>query len=219
MDDDLFEASADAFLARAGLDKDTPPARSEPPMVLGRSSGRGSDPAPSAPRRDTLPALSARPSEPLRRRASDQNHGHSGQANSSTGAAPWREIISDISREPGGALPVADRETVAEALVERLQGSGIPLNDAFKPKAKRRIAEAHLRGDRERRQATADQAARQVERVVHRLRGDARLTDMARQFLDYEREDALAALQQTQSTSRNASPRLATFLLLDAALD
>ncbi|MFN3312357.1 MAG: hypothetical protein ACK46Q_02665 [Hyphomonas sp.] len=221
MDDDLFEASADAFIARAGLDKDTPPVRSEPPMVLGRLSARESDTAPAASRRDTPPALSARPSEPLRRRASDQSlgNGHGGQGSSSSGPAPWREIISDISREPGGALPAADRETVAEALVERLQGSGIPLNDAFKPKAKRKIAEAHQRGDRERRQATADQAARQVERVVHRLRGDARLTEMARQFLDYEREDALAALQQTQSTSRNASPRLATFLLLDAALD
>jgi len=217
MDDDLFEASADAFIARAGLDKDVPTSGAEPPMVLGRSSSRESDPTPSASRRDTLPALSARPSEPLRRRASDQSH--NGPGNGASGPAPWREIISDISREPGAALPVADRETVAEALVERLQGSGIPLNDAFKPKAKRKIAEAHQRGDRERRQATADQAARQVERVVHRLRGDARLTEMARQFLDYEREDALAALQQTQSTSRNASPRLATFLLLDAALD
>lgn len=219
MDDDLFEASADAFIARAGLDidRDAPTSGAEPPMVLGRSSAREFDPAPSASRRDTPPALSGRPSEPLRRRASDQSH--NGPGNGASGPAPWREIISDISREPGAALPVADRETVAEALVERLQGSGIPLNDAFKPKAKRKIAEAHQRGDRERRQTTADQAARQVERVVHRLRGDSRLTEMARQFLDYEREDALAALQQTQSTSRNASPRLATFLLLDAALD
>jgi hypothetical protein len=30
--------------------------------------------------------------------------------------------------------------------------------------------------------------------------------------------DALAALEQTQSTSRNASARLAAFLLVDAAL-
>ena len=42
--------------------------------------------------------------------------------------------------------------------------------------------------------------------------------DMAKQFVRFERTDALAALEQTQSTSRNASPRLAAFLLLDAAL-
>jgi hypothetical protein len=41
---------------------------------------------------------------------------------------------------------------------------------------------------------------------------------MAKQFVRFERVDALAALEQTQSTSRNASPRLAAFLLLDAAL-
>jgi hypothetical protein len=42
--------------------------------------------------------------------------------------------------------------------------------------------------------------------------------DMARQFAAMEQADALAALDQTQSTSRNASARLAAFLLVDAAL-
>jgi hypothetical protein len=41
---------------------------------------------------------------------------------------------------------------------------------------------------------------------------------MARRFAELEKADALVALAQTQSTSRNASARLAAFLLVDAAL-
>ncbi|MFN7055447.1 hypothetical protein [Hyphomonas sp.] len=222
MDDDLFEASADAFIARAGFDDDDRPAgRSEPPMVLGRPAPR--EPENTRPARQAYPPASASyEPEPLRRRETDHSNGRSngyhGGGNGASGPAPWREIISDISREPGAGLPPADRETVAAAVVERLQGSGIPLGDVYKPRAKRKIADGHRKGDRERRAAAADQAGRQLERVVHRLKGDARLMEMARQFLEFEREDALAALQQTQSTSRNASPRLATFLLLDTAL-
>lgn len=103
-------------------------------------------------------------------------------------------------------------------MVERLQNSGIPLSDAFKPKAKRRIAEAAQRGEKDRHAATIEQGGKQFDRVVQRLRGDPRLMDMAKQFVRFERTDALAALEQTQSTSRNASPRLAAFLLLDAAI-
>lgn len=228
MDDDLFEASAEAMIAaaRAGGDHDI----LDPlPAVSARSTpaspARDEDPPPATLRRrhdDTPP-------ETPRRRASDYastpssnggHNGHNGNGHSSSsngsGPAPWREIISDISKDQ--APPQADRETIAEAVVERLQNSGIPLSDAFKPKAKRRIAEAAQRGEKDRHAATIEQGGKQFDRVVQRLRGDPRLTDMAKQFVRFERADALAALEQTQSTSRNASPRLAAFLMLDAAL-
>lgn len=232
MDDDLFEASAEAMIAaaRAGGDHD----------ILDPAPSISARPTPAAPaHNDDPPPVTLRrrhddtPPEPPRRRASDYAptppsngsngaggyNGHNANGHSSSngsGPAPWREIISDISKDQ--APPQADRETVAEAVVERLQNSGIPLSDAFKPKAKRRIAEAAQRGEKDRHAATIEQGGKQFDRVVQRLRGDPRLMDMAKQFVRFERADALAALEQTQSTSRNASPRLAAFLMLDAAL-
>ncbi|MEZ5947518.1 MAG: hypothetical protein R3C04_11840 [Hyphomonas sp.] len=54
--------------------------------------------------------------------------------------------------------------------------------------------------------------------MTQRLRNDDVLLELARSFVEMEQEDALNALEQTQKTSRNASPRLAAYLLLDAAL-
>lgn len=227
VDDDLFEASAEAMIAaaRAGGDHDIlDPLPAVSARAVPASPTRDEDPPPVTLRRrhDDIPP------ETPRRRASDHApapssnggyNGHNGNGHSSGtggGPAPWREIISDISKDQ--APPQADRETIAEAVVERLQNSGIPLSDAFKPKAKRRIAEAAQRGEKDRHAATIEQGGKQFDRVVQRLRGDPRLMDMAKQFVRFERTDALAALEQTQSTSRNASPRLAAFLLLDAAL-
>lgn len=227
MDDDLFEASAEAMIAaaRASGDHDIlDPLPAVSARAAPASPARDEDPPPVTLRRrhdDTPP-------ETPRRRASDYaptpssnggHNGHNGNGHSpsnGSGPAPWREIISDISKDQ--APPQADRETIAEAVVERLQNSGIPLSDAFKPKAKRRIAEAAQRGEKDRHAATIEQGGKQFDRVVQRLRGDPRLMDMAKQFVRFERVDALAALEQTQSTSRNASPRLAAFLMLDAAL-
>lgn len=223
MDDDLFEASAEALIAAArgnddhgiledgpvvlGRQPSVPPREPSPPSPALRR--RHDDSAPETPRRRASDyAPSSAPTAPQGTNGANGAHG--------SGPAPWREIISDISRDQ--APPQADRESIAEAVVERLQSSGIPLSDALKPKAKRRIAEAAQRGEKDRHAATIEQGGKQFDRVVQRLRGDPRLADMARQFVRFERADALAALEQTQSTSRNASPRLAAFLLLDAAL-
>lgn len=231
LDDDLFEASAEAIIAAAQAGNDHG-ILEEGPVVLGRPSPATRErerepdhPPPASLRRrhdDSAP-------ETPRRRASDYvapppqsikvpntGNGNGNGSSHGSGPAPWREIISDISKDQ--APPQADRESIAEAVVERLQNSGIPLSDALKPKAKRRIAEAAQRGEKDRHAATIEQGGKQFDRVVQRLRGDPRLMDMAKQFVRFERTDALAALEQTQSTSRNASPRLAAFLLLDAAL-
>ena len=126
-----------------------------------------------------------------------------------------REVDPNMSRDETGAKP--DREDIADELIQRLQTSGILLPEAFRPKAKRKIAEAARNGERERRAAIMDNAGRQVERVTQRLRSDRDLQALAREFITLEEEDALNALEQTQKTSRNASPRLAAYLLLDAA--
>jgi hypothetical protein len=203
MDDDLFDASADAVIAAS-----IPSAAPEPPLVLGRDvTSRDGEPLMLRRRHEDQQAP---PPELPRRRASDQLTGPS------PNGSALRDIISDISREESGAPD--DREQLAEALVGRLQSSGIPLGDVFRPRSKKRIASASHKGDGARRDAIREQAGKEVERVSHRLRGDSKLMDMARQFAALEQADALAALEQTQSTSRNASARLAAFLLVDAAL-
>jgi predicted nucleic acid-binding Zn-ribbon protein len=204
MDDDLFEASADAVIAASGM---TPPP--EPPLMLGR------DVSPSAGEPLMLRRRSDDPVSPVpdlpRRRASDH------QGGSGANGSALRDIISDISREESGQPP-EDREQIAENIVNRLQTSGIPLGEVFRPRSKKRIASAAHKGDAARREAIREQAGKEVERVSHRLRGDPKLGALARQFASLEQADALAALEQTQSTSRNASARLAAFLLVDAAL-
>jgi len=203
MDDDLFDASADAVIAASAVTP-TPSA----PLVLGRDvTSREGEPLMLRRRHEDQQAP---PPELPRRRASDQLTGPA-----SNGSA-LREIISDISREESGETE--DREQLAESLVSRLQSSGIPLGDVFRPRSKKRIAAANTKGNGPRREAIREQAGKEVERVSHRLRGDGKLMDMARQFALLEQADALAALEQTQSTSRNASARLAAFLLVDAAL-
>lgn len=242
MEDDLFEASAEAMIAAAAtnpeadIDHDLLDGNDEP-VIMTRPPAPVTAPAPREP--DVPASLRRRHDDPQedhpRRRASDfaitpppapvhspvhaplpsPNGSSNGSGSAHGGPAPWREIISDISKDQ--APPQADRESVAEAVIDRLQSSGIPLSDVFKPKSKRRIAEAARRGDKDRRAATIEQGGKQFDRVVQRLRGDPRLTEMAKQFLRFEQADALAALEQTQGTSRNASPRLTAFLLLDAA--
>ena len=95
---------------------------------------------------------------------------------------------------------------------------GIRLNDIFRPKDKKKIAFAARKGDKQRRSAISQHAGRQVERVRQRLRGNLELMTLARDFLALEESDALNALENTHASNKNASPRLATYLLLDAAV-
>ncbi len=209
VDDELFESGADA-LATASL-------AASPDDTL--ELGRHIDPHDTAPlmlrkRFDDRPSRPAAPEVP-RRRATDLVPTPVG-GSSDSNPAGWRDIISDLSREDGASLE--DREAIADAIVERLTTSGILLGDIFRPKAKRRIAEAAAKGEKQRRNETLAQAGKEVQRVAQRLRGDRRFMDLARQFAELEGPDALSALEQTHKTSRNASPRLAAFLLVDAAI-
>lgn len=236
VEDELFDAAADALASAALTGQD----EEDDPLELGRDTEEHGEPPVLLRRRfDDEPAPSAPPETP-RRRATDFPReaaqpqsaapaGHHAAPASSGGALVpvraggagggpemgWRDIISDMSREDA---PPRDREEVAEELIDRLQTSGIMLPETFRPKAKRKIAEAARKGERERKTAILAQAGRQVDRVTQRLRNDRDLLQLARDFIDMESEDALAALEQTQKTGRNASPRLAAYLLIDAAL-
>ncbi len=125
------------------------------------------------------------------------------------------EIIADMERDERSTL---SREQTAETILGQLQESGIRLNDIFRPKDKKKIAFAARKGDKHRRSAISQHAGRQVERVRQRLRGNLELMTLARDFLALEESDALNALENTHASNKNASPRLATYLLLDAAV-
>lgn len=126
----------------------------------------------------------------------------------------WRDILTDMDKEEH---PQLSREEVADELLDRLQDSGIHLPEIFKPKFKRKIASAAQRGEAERRGAIKGLVGFQVDRVYKRMSADRELMNLARQFHAFEEDDALNALQQTARTKRNASPRLAAYLLVDAA--
>jgi hypothetical protein len=237
MDDELFDAAADALASAALTDEPGSSAQDDTWDMSRALEQETPEPQPQQLRRrhDDTPAADSPFVETPRRRATDFEPDASDILEPEPLDAPepmplvpvrpssppsgaemgWRDIISDMSRED---KPLRDREDVADELIERLQGSGIVLPEAIRPKAKRKIAEAARRGDKERKSAILSQAGRQVERVTQRLRNDRDLMDLARDFLDMEAEDALHALEQTQKTGRNASARLAAYLLLDAAL-
>lgn len=80
------------------------------------------------------------------------------------------------------------------------------------------MAQAARKGEKQRRDAISNSAGKQVDRVRKRLRGDGELLMLARHFIAHETTDALNALENTQATQKNASARLATFLLVDTAL-
>ena len=125
------------------------------------------------------------------------------------------DIIADMERDERSIL---SREETAEVLLGQLQESGIQLTDIFRPKDKKKIAVAARKGENQRRSATSQQVGRQVERVRQRLRGNLEMMTLARDFLALEESDALNALENTHASNKNASARLATYLLLDAAV-
>ena len=125
------------------------------------------------------------------------------------------DIIADMERDERSTL---SREETAEALLGQLQDSGIQLTDVFRPKDKKKIAHAARKGEDHRRSAINQQGGRQVERVRQRLRGNLEMMTLARDFLALEESDALNALENTHASSKTASARLATYLLLDAAV-
>lgn len=138
-----------------------------------------------------------------------------GNGHAETRGNSLSDIIADMEREDRATL---SREDTADALLNQLEDSGIRLKEIFRPKDKKKIAFAARKGERQRRSAINQQAGRQVERVRKRLRGNLEMMSLARDFLALEEADALNALENTHGSNKNASPRLATYLLIDAAV-
>lgn len=192
VEEDLFEASADR-MAKAMLSED----EEQAPKANGKNG-------------DAEIILSSTETEVFEDGV-DEDHISLGP----TSGNSLSEIIADMERDERSTL---SREETAETLLGQLQESGIRLNEIFRPKDKKKIAFAARKGDKQRRSAISQHAGRQVERVRQRLRGNLELMTLARDFLALEESDALNALENTHASNKNASPRLATYLLLDAAV-
>lgn len=197
VEEDLFEASANR-MAKAMAAEDEIDPLNEMPNTNGTNGANGGDhdvfAEDDTPVRLEKPVASARPPR--------------------TGDS-LSDIIADMERDERSIL---SREETAEVLLGQLQESGIKLTDIFRPKDKKKIAVAARKGEYQRRSATSQQVGRQVERVRQRLRGNLEMMTLARDFLALEESDALNALENTHASNKNASARLATYLLLDAAV-
>ena len=144
---------------------------------------------------------------------------HQPKANGETG---WSDIISDLDNEDGAArtdrIANMDRTEIATDFIGRLQKSGIALPNIFRPRDKKKIAAASRKSAQARRNATRNAGGEDVTRVGNRLNKDSELNALANAFVDLEHEEALKALAETSTSPHPASPRLAAFLLADAAL-
>lgn len=197
VEEDLFEASANR-MAKAMLDEEAADAASD--TLSNGSNGTNGDARDVFAEDDDEPVRLEKP-------VASSKPPKSGESLS--------DIIADMERDERSLL---SREETAEALLGQLQESGIQLTDIFRPKDKKRIAVAARKGESQRRSAINQQVGRQVERVRQRLRGNLEMMTLARDFLALEESDALNALENTHASSKNASARLATYLLLDAAV-
>jgi len=176
----------------------------------------GAAPAPAAERAGPPRTEAPLPFDPLEgtppARANAVPAAPAGRPRSDT---DWSSILHDMDRDENGEL---SREDTAEAVIRRLETSGIALANSFRPKDKRKIAGAAKKGEMPRRQATRTVARHLMDKVTYGVDNDPRFAELARDFVSLEALDALAALERTQKSNRNASPRLSAFLLLDAAL-
>ena len=197
VEEDLFEASANR-MAKAMLDEEAADAASD--TLSNGSNGTNGDARDVFAEDDDEPVRLEKP-------VASSKPPKSGES--------LCDIIADMERDERSLL---SREETAEALLGQLQESGIQLTDIFRPKDKKRIAVAARKGESQRRSAINQQVGRQVERVRQRLRGNLEMMTLARDFLALEESDALNALENTHASSKNASARLATYLLLDAAV-
>ena len=147
---------------------------------------------------------------------------HASHQQEVNGEAGWSDIISDLDDEDSAAQtdPIAnmDRQDIAINFMDRLQVSGIALPDIFRPRDKKKIAAASRKSADARHNATRNAGGDEVTRVRNRLNKDSELNALANAFVGLEQEEALRALAETSTSPHPASPRLAAFLLADAAL-
>lgn len=125
----------------------------------------------------------------------------------------WKELLTgmeDITPE--------QRDETLTNLFNRLEKAGMRPAQSLRASEVKRIAAATHQGARQRRRLIQDIAAGDLLRIVRLLEADRELKAAARSFITAEEPDALRILADAERSREDASPRLSTYLLLDAAL-
>ncbi len=126
----------------------------------------------------------------------------------------WRDLLSSIGTEGNEE----EHHQTALAFVEQLDRSGIRLKRAIRSSDLRRIAAATARGERQRRRATKQAAPGELTQIQRLLTQDEDLRIAAESYLALEENEAMKFLESAERSREDADPRLAAYLLLDAAL-
>ncbi len=126
----------------------------------------------------------------------------------------WKDLLSNIGTEGNSDV----HNETALAFVEQLDRSGIRLKRAIRSSDLRRIAAATARGERQRRRATKQAAPGELTQIQRLLTQDEDLRIAAESYLALEEEEAIKFLNNAERSREDAGPRLAAYLLLDAAL-
>ena len=137
----------------------------------------------------------------------------SGDAILRTSGLSWKELLTgmeDITPE--------QRDETLTNLFNRLEKAGMGPAQSLRASDVKRIAAAAHQGSRQRRRLIQDIAAGDLLRIARLLEADRELKTAAKSFIAAEEPDALRVLAESERSREDASPRLSTYLLLDAAL-
>jgi hypothetical protein len=110
------------------------------------------------------------------------------------------------------------RDETLTNLFNRLEKAGMRPAQSLRASDVKRIAAAAHQGSRQRRRLIQDIAAGDLLRIARLLEADRELKTAAKSFIAAEEPDALRVLAESERSRDDASPRLSTYLLLDAAL-
>ena len=134
------------------------------------------------------------------------------RSDADTESMSWKDLLSGIEEDQ------TDRHQTALAFVDQLGRAGVRLKRAIRASDLRRICAANNRGERYRRRATRQAAPGELHQIQRLMRQDDDLRIAGESFLKLEEDDALQFLKGAERARDDAGPRLAAFLLLDAAL-
>jgi hypothetical protein len=133
-----------------------------------------------------------------------------GPTNPNPGDLNWRDFFASLE-EP------IDSST-SDAFVDRMERAGVRVRDFFEARDMRKIGAAAKKGDRDRRRAVRDVAGRVVDAAARAFGRDEALQRDAFSYLQREEARAIKALEESERRKDAGDARLATFLIVDAAI-
>jgi hypothetical protein len=122
----------------------------------------------------------------------------------------WRDFFASLE-EPA-------ENSTSDAFVDRMERAGVRVRDFFEARDMRKIAAAAKKGERDRRRAVRDVAGRVVDAAARAFGRDEALQRDAFSYLQREESRAIRALDESERRKDAGDARLATYLIVDAAI-